>query len=636
MRRLLPLIPAVVLATSCSVIPLGTQGPAEAPHAHARPRIPSAPVIQQPAPRSLPAGLPRPGYRLLQAAGTGQVEARLLLLAARPDDADLAAFRAALDRMGTPYDVWIASERPGQLTAEALRQGDVGRYQGIVLSEGWLSYFDGQRWRTALQDAEWQALWQYEQAFGVRQVSLDTYPEASFGFRDPHAQRWVSTQLPTLMSPAGQQVFPYLTTQAPLPLSQTYVFLAKPLAGATPLLLDRNGNALAVSYRTPDGRETLSFAFSQDPYGLHSLTLAYGAVYWVSQGLFLGERRVALSAQVDDVFLGTRTYKSGKSYRISGADLDKVAAWQAQKQAHPNWAGFKLDLAFNGPGDSVFFQPDTLTPAAKRLQGAFKWINHTDTHLNLDAADRATAFREVETNEGFAASLGLSTFDQRNLVTPQISGLQNAQALQGAYDAGVRFVVGDIYHPGLDNPSPNAGRYLPAFPGILMVPRIPNNLFWDVSTPAEWIKAYADLNGQSLTLGQILNAESDWLVRFLLEGNLDPWMFHQGSMRAYNGTNSLLAQLLDRTMARYDAWMALPVWSPTMDQLAEHFVERQLYDQGGVTARVQPGVSLTLSATRDTVVPVTGLASAGSEIYGGHPISRIRLQAGETRVLPLR
>ena len=46
----------------------------------------------------------------------------------------------------------------------------------------------------------------------------------------------------------------------------------------------------------------------------------------------------------------------------------------------------------------------------------------------------------------------------RALVTPDISGLSNPEAMSAAYDAGVRFVVSDTSRPGMDNPTPQAGR----------------------------------------------------------------------------------------------------------------------------------------------------------------------------------
>jgi len=62
--------------------------------------------------------------------------------------------------------------------------------------------------------------------------------------------------------------------------------------------------------------------------------------------------------------------------------------------------------------------------------------------------------------------------------------------MRAAYDAGVRFLVTDTSKPGMDNPTPQAGIFNPLEPRILMVPRRPVNLFYNVTTPTEWANEY--------------------------------------------------------------------------------------------------------------------------------------------------
>jgi hypothetical protein len=54
-----------------------------------------------------------------------------------------------------------------------------------------------------------------------------------------------------------------------------------------------------------------------------------------------------------------------------------------------------------------------------------------------------------------------------------------------------------------------------------------------------------------------------------------------------------------------------------------------------VTASIVPGVSITITAQKAASVPVTGLNTTGSEVYGGQHISYVNLVAGQSVTLPL-
>jgi hypothetical protein len=117
----------------------------------------------------------------------------------------------------------------------------------------------------------------------------------------------------------------------------------------------------------------------------------------------------------------------------------------------------------------------------------FNWISHTWDHTNLDAISYADAVNELKKNNQAATQLGLTNYTKATLVTPDVSGLTNANFLQAAYDTGVRYVVSNTSIAGYSNPTPNAGISNPLQPGILMIPRHPVNLYFNVSTPQEWL-----------------------------------------------------------------------------------------------------------------------------------------------------
>ncbi len=583
---------------------------------------------------------------------------KLLVLAGDGTEADLPAIQQALDYMGTPYTVYISSQHPGGLTAGLLSSGCQSFYQGVILTTGALAYYNGSSYVSGLSAAEWQTLYSAESSFGLRQLSWYTFPSPDYGYTgNVSAVDTSTTPLAASFTAAGAPLFPYVNTASPLSISLAYTYLAHAATDgtATPLLQDAAGDVLALLHATPDGRQVLALSFDSNPNLTHDQVLAYGLVNWVSQGLFLGQRHVGLVAQPDDVFIADDTWNpawtfaanncnhpvdnTGQSYRITAADVTQVLGWQNQKRAQPISQALRLQLAVNTVGSTGIYSPDTLTGSLQANQAQFLWIDHTYDHEDLTTVSYAFALNEFQQNTQRAQALGLAAYNVQNLVTPGITGLTNAQAMQAAYDSGVRYVVSDTSLAGYNNPSPNAGAYNSLQPQILQIPRHPTNLYFNVSQPSEWTAEYNCLYhsfwGQDLTYAQILDKESSMLLSYLLKGDLDPLMFHQSNLRAYDGTHSLLGDLLDATLAKYSALLTLPLVSPSMDLLGQQMAQRMAYNAAGVTATIVPGQSITLQAQRATTVPVTGLIASGSETYGGQSIAHLTLAANTPLTLPL-
>jgi hypothetical protein len=107
-------------------------------------------------------------------------------------------------------------------------------------------------------------------------------------------------------------------------------------------------------------------------------------------------------------------------------------------------------------------------------------------------------------------------------------------------------VVSDTSIAGESNPSPNVGIVNQLQPAILEIPRHPNNLYFNAATPDGWTSEY-DCNYPQLgyAYAQILDNISDMFLANMLNGDIDPEMFHQPNLFAYDGTHSLLSDLSD-------------------------------------------------------------------------------------------
>jgi hypothetical protein len=502
----------------------------------------------------------------------------------------------------------------------------------------------------------------------VRQATWFAFPTPDIGFNWGVGIDTSVSPIVVTLTTAGRSVFPYINTGSsivigtgkkkttivlplnPLQILNAFTYLAKPNDSSTqPLLVDGAGNALAAIKTYPDGRKNLILTFDSNPHLLHNQLFSYGVINWVSNGLFIGERKIYMSPQIDDLFIpdsrwtwltpcGTPVDATGAQLRITASDYNAVRQWQVAKRQIPTTRDLRLTMAFNGVGAENL--SESLTKAARQTQSEFYWVNHTYDHENLDAVDAPKATWEIVENNRVARELALTRFSTANLVTPQISGLTNPAFLQAAYAAGVTTLVSDTSRAGYDNPSPNAGLFNAIEPRLFMIPRRPNNMFFNVATPADWTSEYNCMYetywNKQLTYQEILDFESQQLLTYMLKGDMDPWMFHQTNMKVYSllGTNTLLTDLLDRTLAKYNGYFTLPVMSPSMDQVAALMKQRMDFNESNVSATRYPGW-LSVSVERAAVVPITGAAITGAEFYGGQPIGRINLQGGQTVNIPL-
>ncbi len=587
-------------------------------HAPQSPRTPVVPLVAAPGAHVAPLTF---AAQIANAA----VDARVLIITANGTDAALGAIESTLQYLGTPFDVLNATTGP-TLTAAMLGSASHGKYQAIFLDIGDLSV----NGTSAFTDAEFTTLTTYEASFGVRRVSLYTSPTADYGLSDNGSVDPSQSPISATCTAAGRAVFVGTNCANPVNIDAGYAYPASPTDTATiPLLVDAAGNVYAATRTYSDGREALALTFAQASYFVSYLELGYGLVDWATRGLFVGERHVYAVPQVDDLFLSSDIYTGGV-YRITSADLQAFADWENATRAQPLTAGFQFAWACNGQG-SQSMPGDPLTAKVLALGSTFSWLNHSWDHPILDGLSYADVLDEFTRNDQYLRGLGLSPYATANAVTPSISGLASADAMQAIHDSGITQIVSDTSVTGEDNPSPNAGILNALQPSVLEIPRIPSELYYDVSQPTEWIPEYEALLSQTnVDYATMIGTQSDALSSYMLNGENDPWMFHQANTRDYDGAgHSLLTDLLDATFSKYGAVETFPVVSPTMDDLAGRVRNRMALNGSGVTATIQAGTTLTVTVANAATVPITGLCTPGAESYADQTISYLPLAAGQ-------
>lgn len=646
-------------------------GPVEAP------RLPSGP--QQ------PVSLPQPANptKVYGEEFKKPIDLKILVIAADGLEPSLAAITNSLEFLGVPYDVVVATKQPNWMIRSNLTNDTKGYYQAVILTTGTLVYKDSSvppQYPSAFTDAQWQVLWAYERDFGVRQATWYTYPSTDFGYGAPNplfGSDSGSAGISASMTVTGlNAVFKYMNPSAKVNITYSWVYQATTVTTDTvPVLLDAAGNSLVSIRNYPDGRQNIAMTFDSNLYQTHNSLLNYGIINWATKGLFLGERHVFLAAQNDDILIPDELWDpkvlttTETTYRMTGDDVRALVRWQAAANNRPTTQFVKMQYAFNGVGSTKEYEPNlsalpmannspflsllygllkplgtqnnSLTTSLRQNQSSFMFINHTWEHLNLDATTYAETSKQLNWNIDQARMLGFANFSPKNLVTPDVSGLRNPEALRAMIAQGVKNMVSDTSRPGEKNPYPNIGIPNWTYPNDLyMIPRFPTNLFYNVGSPDEWTSEYNFLYrsfwGKDLTYGEVLDKESEVLLGYLIQGNINPIMLHQANTRFYDGVRSTQTDLLDRLFQKYDALYNIPILSLQMDDIGTRMRDRGTYRAAGVTATYDPATkAITITAKNAATVPVTGLQSASltEELYAAQYISHVQVKANQSVTL---
>ncbi|MEZ4629382.1 MAG: hypothetical protein R2880_01435 [Deinococcales bacterium] len=633
---------------------------------------------------------------------TSAIELKLLVISATADDPGLATVKAWLDQFGTPYDVLIAKDTPLSNNT-LLIDADTGRYQGIILVTASLSYdMGGGVYGSAFTAAEWNLLWQYERDLAVRQLAIFTNPTAfpeDYGLRSA-APVVTSGDAPlnVTMTSAGSEIFTSLKTNATLPIKWAYTFPStlnnSGGVTATPLLQDGSGRILAALSPSADGRERLSLLMGHNPSLLHSQLLGYDLIRWVTKGVFIGERRVYFNIDIDDWYLTSKVWNPAtlddwdfevKSYRLDApaviAAHDRVLALRSRY----NIPSLNYNMAFNATAGVANSQANC-TASANLSQitlcygNFFNWISHTYTHAEMDFLDYNTARYELEENIRFGEAHALG-FDRRFIVTGKHSGLgwfriadgqargltcvydqvpnddycqfglnqSNPQMLRAAVDVGIKYMASNRGWLSHTPPCPTCGFYHPLEPRILMIPRWPTNIFYNVTNPTENTSEFNYFYGPNgimrlpdgspfftvdQTWAQIVDFESNLALSHMLNFSAYPHFFHQNNLFEYNPGRSLLFTWIEATLDKYNLYLKLPIVSQNWAQMTQSIEEHTsaFYAKPKATwNRLNNTISLS-SSTGGTVF-VTGMrfATATESInYAGDTINKLRLNANQS------
>jgi hypothetical protein len=680
--RTIPIVAVLVLATVGSSTHQAVAEEPDLPGHHSIDRAQLAPVKP-----TIPGRLPtKTGTVSIDAprlsttaAGADKVALRSLVVALDAGDFGLATWSSTLDRVGAPYDVLLAKDEP--LTLDRLVRADgTGRYSSILLSNNSFLYSDESgNFVSAFDATEWNTLWQYERDYAVRQVSLytayGTYPE-DYCLRAGSEGGVGNTPVNATLTSTGGQMFDYLRSGVQVPISLSYVYYSTIAAGCTATSLINNGtNVLGVLSTSADGRERAALTFTSNQYLTQTFLLAYGLFRWSTKGVFAGEQRHYLGADVDDWFNSTdHLYADGHletdpGFRMSGTDANSANQQQNKlRSTYPRASQFTLNVPYNGEGIvtsahslcTSLLSSDPLTSYSRCLRNSFRWINHTYTHPKMNFTPYSENLTEINQNLTRGRQIGL-TVPTEVLKTPEYSGLgvynpditndidpptdfglgaSNTELLRAAKDAGVKYLHGNMSFKSHQPGCFNCGIYHPLEPSLLIVPDWPTNIAYHVTTADEetlFYNGYYGPNGKfpfwdhNLTYTDLLNYETDIALQHVMSGSAYVHTFHQGNLRQYASGKSLVFDWANQVAAKYSGYYSVPMRTPAWTNLASYVANRTKHfgTLGAGADVVWNRTANTLTATSPAAggLFLTGVRATGYDAYGTDSISWVALAA---------
>ena len=125
-----------------------------------------------------------------------------------------------------------------------------------------------------------------------------------------------------------------------------------------------SGSALVGVYTHPNGVQEMVESFNQNQYQLQAELLRHGAVDWVTRGVYFGDQRNYLEANIDDNFLARRLLEHDRTrndYNPAAALRETPADVEIRRQL-VSANKFRIDMLFNGGGSAQYRANTAQTP----------------------------------------------------------------------------------------------------------------------------------------------------------------------------------------------------------------------------------------------------------------------------------
>ncbi|KAH8723255.1 hypothetical protein GQ44DRAFT_710855 [Phaeosphaeriaceae sp. PMI808] len=619
--------------------------------------------------------------------GGATISSTILIFARDATHAENSA-AAGLRGYGIPFEI-VNVPQSGITNLPVLNSTATNaNYGGIVmLSE--VAYNYDTSFYSALTRRQLNDLYAYQSNFGIRMVRLDVFPTSDYGVvsksgnlnDEPVAFTNTSSfSTAALKTNVGISIANIFHTPATITNSSIAWEVARFGSAGTAAVINQIGDRQQMVWFMP-------FALDWAP---SSNIIQHSWITWITRGLYVGFKRIYLNTQVDDMFLETPMYRpQGQNYRCKPDDLALHVSWQKTLNSRmPTGSDFFIEIGHNGngdieaatntvegqnscnpnsgiqyadqkdgnpeytkpPGTGVNIWPSTPAKYSWSLEcaelddlenwfadesnrDAFAHISHTFSHADLTNATYSDAAKEISFNQAWLKQVGFDAakrWSPKGIIPPAITGLHNADVIQGWLDNGISNVVGDNTRPLLRN---TQSTFWPltttkegnGYPGLTVMPRWATLIYYNCDLPACTLQEWIDTSAGKGSFTDLMNNARDTAMRNLFGLHWDAYMFHQANMRVndvptttVNGKRdrfSLLMtwiEVITAEMMRLTTW---PMKTLKHDDLAQAFINRQIRDL------CRPSMTYSLSSNGANIEGIKVYTAGGNNCKTPIPVT---------------
>ncbi|KAJ5469590.1 hypothetical protein N7539_009208 [Penicillium diatomitis] len=487
---------------------------------------------------------------------------------------------SGLNGYGIPYTTLVVPQTGTQLPA--LNSSNTGNFGGIVIASEVSYDYGADGWQSALTMDQWNQLYAYQLAYGVRMVQFDVFPGPLYGASaiaggccNPGVEQDISFTDTSDFPTAGLRTGAGVSTEGlwhyPATISNTTSTKQIAAFAANSVVSTDSTAAVINNFDGP------CLDYLDHP------------------GVYAGYRRVNLNTQIDDMFLETEMYyPAGSNFRIRAEDLSGIRDWSKTVNARLNPGSIYFPetghngngnienssntdagyTACNGGGIEYDSPPDTpleyqkplgtgtdlwpkkttsyqWTTACTRLDPLLQWwsvpenlnsiasLSHTFTHEEQNNATFSDVTREISFNQAWLKQNGFDKaahYTDNGIIPPAITGLHNGDALRAWWENGITNCVGDNTRPVLMNPENSMWPLFTTvadngFAGMQVNPRWATRIYYNCDLPQCTVQEWIDTSSGSGTFADLLAVEKADTMRHLFGLHHDPYMFHQANLR---------------------------------------------------------------------------------------------------------
>jgi hypothetical protein len=318
------------------------------------------------------------------------VAANILVIAR--DTASAGVASSGLNSYGIPFTTLIVPQ--AGVALPSLNTSTGGNFGGIVVASEVSYDYGATGYQSALTTDQWNQLYAYQLAYGVRMVQYDVYPGPNYGATavgggccNTGVEQDISftdiSDFPTSGLRTGAGVSTEGLWHYPATISNTTS--TKQIAAFAANSVTSTDTTAAV-INNFDGREQMAFFIGFDTtWSATSNYLQHAWITWITRGLYAGYRRVNLNTQIDDMFLESDIYyPNGTTFRIRNEDMDNIRDWIQTINAKMNAGSIYFpEVGHNGNGN---IENSSNTDAGYTIcnKGGIEYDSPPDTPLEFE------------------------------------------------------------------------------------------------------------------------------------------------------------------------------------------------------------------------------------------------------------